>query len=121
MRRPSRLCALGASAILFQPLALHRRGVYRGSEAAVIAARFTMRAASLAGLPPMLLIAAEFDPLVDDCAAFAQRAVAEGGMVEHHVFEGVVHGFFTLGKLFPESGRAVALAAQALRRALRGD
>ncbi|MDX9716439.1 MAG: alpha/beta hydrolase [Thauera sp.] len=80
-----------------------------------------MRAASLAGLPPMLLIAAEFDPLVDDCAAFAQRAVAEGGMVEHHVFEGVVHGFFTLGKLFPESGRAVALAAQALRRALRGD
>ena len=40
MRRPSRLCALGASAILFQPLTPYGRGVYRGSEAAVIAARF---------------------------------------------------------------------------------
>lgn len=43
MRRPSRLCALGASAILFQPLTPYGRGVYRGSEAAVIAARFTGR------------------------------------------------------------------------------
>jgi hypothetical protein len=41
MRRPSRLCALGASAILFQPLTPYGRGVYRGSEAAVIAARFS--------------------------------------------------------------------------------
>jgi EAL domain-containing protein (putative c-di-GMP-specific phosphodiesterase class I) len=36
------LCALGASAILFQPLTPYGRGVYRGSEAAVIAARFTV-------------------------------------------------------------------------------
>ena len=43
MRRPSRLCALGASAILFQPLTPYGRGVYRGSEAAVIAARFIVR------------------------------------------------------------------------------
>ena len=42
MRRPSRLCALGASAILFQPLTPYGRGVYRGSEAAVIAARFSL-------------------------------------------------------------------------------
>ncbi len=42
MRRPSRLCALGASAILFQPLTPYGRGVYRGSEAAVIAARFNI-------------------------------------------------------------------------------
>ncbi len=42
MRRPSRLCALGASAIRFQPLTPHWRGVYRGSRAAVFAARFTL-------------------------------------------------------------------------------
>lgn len=80
-----------------------------------------MRAGSLAGLPPMLLIAAEFDPLVDDCAAFAQRVAQEGGVVDYQLVEGVVHGFFTLGKAIPEAGRAVALAAAALRRALRGE
>lgn len=80
-----------------------------------------MRAASLAGLPPMLLIAAEHDPLVDDCAAFVERVRAEGGRVDHHVVEGVVHGFFTLGKAIPEAGRAVELAARSLRQALRGD
>ncbi|WP_054893672.1 hypothetical protein [Pseudomonas sp. NBRC 111143] len=42
MRRPSRLCAACASAIRFQPLTLHWRGVYRSPEAAVIAARFTV-------------------------------------------------------------------------------
>ena len=77
-----------------------------------------MRAASLAGLPPMLVIGAEFDPLVDDCEAFAARVRAEGGDVAYHVFPGVVHGFFTLGKVFPEAHQAVALCARALRRHL---
>ena len=77
-----------------------------------------MRAASLAGLPPMLVIGAEFDPLVDDCEAFAARVEAEGGMVAYHAFPGVVHGFFTLGKVFPEAQQAIELCAHALRRAL---
>lgn len=77
-----------------------------------------MRAASLAGLPPMLVIGAEFDPLVDDCEAFAARVAAEGGEVTYHAFPGVVHGFLTLGKVFPEAQQAVELCARALRRAL---
>lgn len=77
-----------------------------------------MRAPSLAGLPPMLVIGAEFDPLVDDCEAFAARVAAEGGEVSYHAFAGVVHGFFTLGKIFPEAQQAVALCAEALRRHL---
>lgn len=77
-----------------------------------------MRAPSLAGLPPMLVIGAEFDPLVDDCEAFAARVEAEGNEVSYHVFAGVVHGFFTLGKIFPEARQAVALCAEALRRHL---
>ena len=77
-----------------------------------------MRAASLAGLPPMLVIGAEFDPLVDDCEAFAARVAAEGGEVTYHAFPGVVHGFLTLGKVFPEAQQAVELCARTLRRAL---
>ena len=74
-----------------------------------------MRAASLAGLPPMQVICAECDPLVDDCVAFVERVRGEGGEVALRVFEGVVHGFYTLGKLIPEAREAVALSAAALR------
>lgn len=79
-----------------------------------------MRAASLAGLPPMLLVSAECDPLVDDCEAFAARVAREGGEIERYLVEGMVHGFFTLGKFFPEANRAVAHAAAMLRRHLTG-
>ncbi len=78
-----------------------------------------MRAASLAGLPPMLMVTAEFDPLVDDCVAFIERVRAEGGEVEHRAVMGVVHGFLTLGKMFPEAGATVEYAAQTLRRRLK--
>ncbi|PKO59644.1 MAG: alpha/beta hydrolase, partial [Betaproteobacteria bacterium HGW-Betaproteobacteria-19] len=77
-----------------------------------------MRAASLAGLPPMLLVTAECDPLGDDCRAFADRVLAEGGEVEHYPVEGMVHGFLTLGKFFPEANHTVAHAAAALRMQL---
>ncbi|MBN8441807.1 MAG: alpha/beta hydrolase [Thauera sp.] len=82
-----------------------------------------MRAASLAGLPPMLLIGAEFDPLIDDCAAFAARVQAEGGDIEFEEVAGVIHGFFTLGKYFPEARAGVLRAARALREhlAVRAD
>jgi acetyl esterase len=74
-----------------------------------------MRAASLAGLPPMQVICAECDPLVDDCIAFVERVRDEGGEVALRVFEGVVHGFYTLGKLIPEAREALALSAAAVR------
>lgn len=77
-----------------------------------------MRADSLAGLPPMLLMTAECDPLSDDCVAFAERVKAEGGEVDHRPVAGMVHGFFTLGKFFPEASQAVADAAAALAERL---
>ncbi len=80
-----------------------------------------MRAASLGGLPPMLLASAGLDPLSDDCAAFAARVRAEGGEVEHLAVEGVIHGFLTLGKMFPEAGATVKHAARALRMRLKAD
>jgi acetyl esterase len=66
-----------------------------------------MRAASLAGLPGMLLVTAEYDPLVDDCVAFAHRVREEGGSVEHIAVSGLIHGFLTLGKMFPEVATTV--------------
>jgi acetyl esterase len=77
-----------------------------------------MRAESLAGLPPMLLITAEYDPMVDDCLAFADRVLAEGGELSAVTVAGMVHGFLTLGKQFPEASEAIALAGATLRRHL---
>lgn len=77
-----------------------------------------MRAASLAGLPAMLLVSAEFDPLVDDCTAFAARVREEGGEIEAVCMAGMVHGFLTLGKAFPEAGETVRLLAATLKRRL---
>jgi len=80
-----------------------------------------MRAKSLAGLPPMLLVTAEFDPLIDDCDAFADRVAREGGEVEQHLVPGMVHGFLTLGKFFPEANHTVAHIAAVLQRRLVGE
>jgi len=77
-----------------------------------------MRAGSLAGLPPALLVTAECDPLTDDCLAFAERVRLEGGNVEHLGVEGAVHGFVTLGKLFPEASGVVAHISRRLQDVL---
>lgn len=79
-----------------------------------------MNAESLAGLPPAFLVTAEYDPLVDDCVAFADRIRREGGKIEHLAVEGVIHGFVTLGKFFAEAGEAVAEIGVALACALNG-
>lgn len=70
------------------------------------------------GLPPATLILAGCDPLVDDGKAYAQALREAGVDVMVHEFEGMVHGFFTLGKFFPQAIEAVARAGQALGAAL---
>lgn len=73
-----------------------------------------LNAETLAGLPPILMLTAGLDPLTDDCREFAGRVVSEGGrIVEVHV-EGVPHGFFTLGKHFPEADSSIDAIASFL-------
>lgn len=64
----------------------------------------------------MFVVTAGCDPLTDDCIAFAERVKVEGGEVEYYPVPGMVHGFFTLGKLFPQANAAVREAAESLRR-----
>jgi acetyl esterase len=73
----------------------------------------------LAGLPPTLIITAGFDPLLDDCVAYAEHLRASGVAVDYHCFDGMVHGFLTLGKMFTAAGEATDLAARALGQAFR--
>jgi acetyl esterase len=73
--------------------------------------------ADLAGLPPTLLITAEYDPLRDEGLAYLERLRAAGVEVRHIDYAGVIHGF--IGQLgpIPESESAFAEIGAAIRGA----
>ncbi|MDP6346178.1 MAG: alpha/beta hydrolase [Alphaproteobacteria bacterium] len=77
-------------------------------------------AGDLAGLPPALLIVAGYDPLRDEGIAYAERLRRAGVAVEFSNYEGMVHGFFSLGGAVDKGGQAIEQAAAALRRAFGG-
>jgi acetyl esterase len=66
---------------------------------------------SLAGLAPALIIGAEFDPLVDDNEAYAQRLQQAGVATKFEIFRGMHHPFFTLGAYIDDAARAEDLIA----------
>ncbi len=70
---------------------------------------------SLAGLPPALVISAEFDPLVDENEAYAKRLTEAGVATDYVCFAGMIHPFFTLGGVVEDAARAEALIAARLR------
>ena len=70
-----------------------------------------MRAASLAGLPPTLIVTAEADLLRDEGEAFAARLAADGVAVTCRRFPGVLHGFLSTVPLHPQSQAAFGLMA----------
>lgn len=75
-------------------------------------------AESLQGLPPALVLTASHDPLRDDGHAYAERLRSAGVATEYVEYAGMVHNFFTLGRVIPTANLAVSHAALALRRAM---
>ena len=71
---------------------------------------------NLRGLPPALIISAEFDPLVDENEAYAKRLKEAGVETDYVCFPGMIHPFFTLGGVVEAAARAEALVASALKK-----
>lgn len=59
-----------------------------------------LRAPTLAGLPRTLVVSAEVDALRDEAEAYGRRLEAEGVPVRVTRYEGMIHGFFSMGGVF---------------------
>jgi len=53
----------------------------------------------LVGLPPTFLCTAQYDPLIDEGAAYAQKLKDAGVQTKYKMYEGMVHGFINMPKL----------------------
>ncbi len=72
-------------------------------------------ASDLAGLAPAYVVTAGFDPLRDEGAAYAERLEASGVSVTYECFEGMVHGFITMGAVLAAANHALYRIGHALR------
>jgi acetyl esterase len=76
-----------------------------------------LRAASLAGTAPAMVITCAHDPLCDEGVEYAKRLDREGVPVTHVHYNDQMHGFLTMGKLIRASQSLIDTMAVALKRA----
>lgn len=73
---------------------------------------------SLRGLPPALVITAEFDPLHDEGRQYATLLASAGVKARHRCYPGTIHGFVNFYPMMPKGRQAIAEGGRAVRRAL---
>jgi acetyl esterase len=74
--------------------------------------------ADLHGLPPALVITAGFDPLRDEGVHYADKLAAAGVETAHVCYDGMIHGFFSMGGWLEKSREALDYVAERLGEAL---
>src|SRR5262249_20806384 len=90
--------------------------LYLGPEGNRFDPRFApIRASTLVGLPPALVLTAEYDPLRDEGEAYAEALSKAGVKTVAERYSTVNHGFFLLLGLLPAADAALQLIASWLR------
>jgi acetyl esterase len=75
-----------------------------------------LRAESLRGLPPALVLTAEFDPLRDEGEAYARRLAESGVPFELARYPGLIHGFLRRTAFFDAARTAMHQVCDSIRR-----
>ncbi|CAG4892411.1 alpha/beta hydrolase [Paraburkholderia saeva] len=73
------------------------------------------------GVAPAWIATAQYDPLSDEGAAYADKLRAAGNTVTLKTYAGMIHEFFKMGGFVPDVAEAHADAAAALRAAFGVD
>jgi acetyl esterase len=75
-----------------------------------------LRAANLSGLPPALVVTAEYDPLRDEGELYAERLRSAGVPAALTRYDGVNHGFMFWVGIVDKAGAAMNEACHWLRK-----
>ncbi len=77
-----------------------------------------LRAASLAGTAPALVLTCGVDPLRDEGIAYARRLEQEGVRVVQIHCSDQIHGFMSMGRLIRAADQSIDMMARVLKQAL---
>jgi len=78
-------------------------------------------APDLSRLPPTFILTGGYDMLVDEGKAYADRLAASGVDVTYKCYEGMIHGFITMGKVIDAANRAVEECGRTLASAFEKE
>lgn len=73
-------------------------------------------AKDLSGLPPALIITAQYDPLRDDGVLYADRLREAGVNVELSNYEGMIHAFFWMAGVMDAGREAIEQIGKAIKK-----
>lgn len=83
------------------------------------AAASPIRSQSHAGVATSLIQTAEFDPLLDNGARYAEKLRADGVDVTYTEYPGAIHGYLSLPGVVPVASKALDEIVETLKNALQ--